>query len=73
MCFKRKWLTEKIKLIPKNAKSGEYSLPYLFKVAYLEGYAIRPFLIKNTFEWSSVNTPEEFKVAKKRGENKWKE
>lgn len=73
LCFKRKWLTEKIKLIPKNAKSGEYSLPYLFKVAYLEGYAIRPFLIKNTFEWSSVNTPEEFKVAKKRGENKWKE
>jgi len=72
MCFDKNWLVEKIKLIPKNPKSGEYSIPYLFRIAYQEGEAIRPFLIRNDLEWNSINTIKDLEIARRKGENKWK-
>lgn len=73
LCFDKHWLSEKVKLIPKNPKSGEYSLPYLLKVACSEGAAAKPFFIKDNSEWNSVNTPADLKIAIKKGQTKWKE
>lgn len=73
LCFDKHWLSEKIKLIPISPKSGEYSLPYLLKVAYREGTAAKPFVIKDNSEWNSVNTPTDLKMARKKGQIKWKE
>lgn len=73
LCFNKYWLSEKIRLIPKNPKNGEYSLPYLLKIAHSEGVAAKPFFIKDSSEWNSVNTPLDLKVARMKGRKKWKE
>ncbi|EKE06109.1 MAG: UDP-N-acetylmuramoyl-L-alanyl-D-glutamate-2, 6-diaminopimelate ligase [uncultured bacterium] len=73
LCFNKHWLLKKIKLIPKNSKNGEYSLPYLLNVACREGVAAKPFILKNNSEWNSVNNPTDLKMARRKGRTKWKE
>lgn len=62
-CFDRNWISKNIIKIEKSDLSGEYPLPYIYKVALQEGQPVGTFELKNKYEWSGINTPEELRIA----------
>lgn len=63
-CFNTEWLRENIVKIKKNDSNGEYPLPALIYLAADENKFAHSFILKNEFEWTSVNTPEELERAR---------
>jgi len=63
-CFSTTWLRSHITKIKKNDFNGEYPLPGLIPLAALERKYPKSFKLKNHFEWTSVNTPEELERAR---------
>lgn len=64
-CFDRGWIARNINRIEKSDLSGEYPLPYIYKVALLNGEYVHTFPLEDRNEWVSINTPEEFEYAQK--------
>ena len=64
-CFNLEWLKNNIKKIKMNDYSKEYPLPQIYKIAISEGSFVDTFPLKDSQEWMSVNTIEEFNRAKK--------
>lgn len=64
--FDRKWIEMNIGKIEINPLSKEYPLPQISKVAINEGGHIKAFLLKNSWEWESVNTADGLKKANKK-------
>lgn len=64
-CFEREWLEKNLPRVPKSKISGEYPLPALIKIAADQNLFTGTYELKDSDEWSSINTPEELKKADK--------
>ena len=64
--FDRKWLSENLKNAPRSKKSGEYVLPGLIGVAASQGSYPMTYTLSDPREWTSINTPEELKLAQRK-------
>lgn len=62
--FNVKFLTEYLKKIKKSPVSGEYYLTNLIELALKNNKKVNTLKAGNT-KWRGVNTPDEFKVAKR--------
>lgn len=66
LCFDTKWLKSNISLVKKSKIKREYGLPELIGIAARQGRSVTPLRLKNTNEWSSVNTQVELSEAKRK-------
>lgn len=61
--FDKKWLEKNLKNPPRSEKSGEFVLPGLIAVAASQGKYALSYSLTDQTEWTSINTPEELKLA----------
>src|SRR3989344_3190611 len=63
LIFNKEWLDTNLPKIQPNPTNGEYPLPKLIEFASIQKLFAKPFVLSDTREWVSVNTPEELEYA----------
>lgn len=63
-CFDKRWITKNISKIEKSDLSGEYPLPYIYKVALENNESTDTYQLVNENEWFGINTPKELSKAR---------
>jgi bifunctional N-acetylglucosamine-1-phosphate-uridyltransferase/glucosamine-1-phosphate-acetyltransferase GlmU-like protein len=63
--FSLDWLSRHFHKIVKSEDSGELLLTSLIRTAHDEGTPAMVYKLEREGEWSSVNTPDELKIAAK--------
>jgi len=66
MAFYTPWLKKNIKKLKPSPLSGELTLPSLIYEAKRSKTRVGMYLLEDEREWSSVNTPDELNIAKRK-------